>query len=93
MDLDSPLADLSLRPERLGIAYRSLLAVARLDGEPLGAVAVPVSARGRVSGDWLAELLRCELESELHAAFARRGLHMPASLPRDGIPGRSPDRR
>jgi GT2 family glycosyltransferase len=85
VDLEGPLADLSLRSERLGIAYRSLLAVARLDGEPLGAVAVPVRARGRVPGDWLAEVLCCELEPELRDALARRGLEVPESLPRDGI--------
>jgi cellulose synthase/poly-beta-1,6-N-acetylglucosamine synthase-like glycosyltransferase len=89
VDLERPLVDLSLRCERGQTAYRSLLAVARLDGEPLGAVAVPVSARGHVSGDWLAEVLRCELDSELRDAFARQGLHVPKSLPRRGIKKRS----
>jgi GT2 family glycosyltransferase len=91
VDLDGAPADLRLWSARLGIAYRSLLAVARLDGEPLGAVAVPVSAHGLVSGDWLAKLLCRELESDLCDARARQGLDMPDSLPREGIPGRSHD--
>jgi hypothetical protein len=65
VDLDGPPADLELDSERPPIPYRSLLAVARLAGEPLGAVAVPVGERGRVSGDWLAEVLRYELEPQL----------------------------
>jgi GT2 family glycosyltransferase len=85
VDLERPRADLRLRCERGQTAYRSLLAVARLDGEPLGAVAVPVSARGHVSGDRLAEVLRCELDAELRDAFARQGLRVPKSLPRRGI--------
>jgi hypothetical protein len=91
VDLEGPLADLSLRSERLGIAYRSLLAVTRLDGEPLGAVAVPVRADGRVSGDWLAEVLRCELEPELRDALALRGLEVPESFPRNSIKNGSRD--
>jgi GT2 family glycosyltransferase len=73
VDLDGPPADLQLDSERRPIAYRSLLAVARLAGEPLGAVAVPVGERGRVSGDWLAEMLRYELEPQLRDVSARRG--------------------
>jgi GT2 family glycosyltransferase len=85
VDLECPLVDLTLRSERLGVAHRSLLAVVRFDGEPLGAVAVPVGPRGRVSGEWLADLLRCDLEPELRDALAQRGLDLPESLPRDGI--------
>jgi GT2 family glycosyltransferase len=70
VDLDGPPADLQLRSERRPVAYRSLLAVARLDGEPLGAVAVPVGPHGRVSGAWLAEVLRCELDPRLRDAPA-----------------------
>ena len=73
VDLDAPLGDLELGSELRPIAYRSLLAVARLCGEPLGAVAVPVAPHGRVAGDWLAEVLRCELEPQLRDASARRG--------------------
>jgi GT2 family glycosyltransferase len=73
VDVDAPPADLELRSEREGIAYRSLLAVARFAGEPLGAVAVPVGAHGRVWGDWLAEVLRYELDPQLRDASARRG--------------------
>jgi GT2 family glycosyltransferase len=73
VDLDDPPADLELRSRRRRIGYRSLLAVARLDGEPVGAVAVPVGARGHVPGDWLAEVLRYELGPQLHGASARPG--------------------
>jgi GT2 family glycosyltransferase len=73
VDLDGPPSDLELRSEHGGIAYRSLLAVARLAGEPRGAVVVPVGAHGRVWGDWLAEVLRYELEPQLRDVSARRG--------------------
>ncbi|MEN3279124.1 MAG: hypothetical protein V7607_264 [Solirubrobacteraceae bacterium] len=85
VDLDAPLADLALWSERLGAPYRSLLAIARLDGEPLGAVTLALSTDGRVSSGWLAEVIRRELESELRDALEHWGLDLPDPLPSDGI--------
>jgi GT2 family glycosyltransferase len=86
VELDEPLADLRLPPPRLGETYRSLLAVARLDGDPLGAAIIPVQAGGLVPRDRLALELRRQLDTELADAFARRGLELPAALPPEGIP-------
>ena len=53
VDLDSPLADLWLPTSRTGEPFRSLLAVARLDGEPLGSATFSVEPGGRVSRELL----------------------------------------
>jgi GT2 family glycosyltransferase len=87
VDLEAPRTDLRLPEGSLGQPYRSLLAVGRLDGDPLGVAAVSVEPEGGVSGDRLAEALRRQLEPELREAFARRGLRLPRSLPAAGIPG------
>jgi glycosyltransferase involved in cell wall biosynthesis len=89
VDLDAPLADLALWSARLDAPYRSLLAIARLDGEPLGAVAVALDSDGRLSSERLAKVIRHELESELRDAFEGRGLVLPHSLPSEGIAWRS----
>lgn len=90
MDLEVPLADLHadlrLWRERSWEPYRSLLAVARLDGDPLGVATFSVGPGGRVSRDRLAYGVRHQLEAELAEAFARRDLVLPRSLPRAGVP-------
>jgi GT2 family glycosyltransferase len=48
IDLDGQLAEVRLPRARDGRAYRSLLAVARLDGRPLGAASFSVGGEGRV---------------------------------------------
>jgi GT2 family glycosyltransferase len=87
LDLDAPLADLSLWSERRGRPYRSLLVVGRLDGEPLGATAVPVSPAGWVSAGWLAQELRERFEVELDDA-PWPGPDPPQSPLTPGIAGR-----
>jgi GT2 family glycosyltransferase len=88
LDLAAPLSDLRLSPGRFGEPYRSLLAVARLDGEMVGTAALPVDVSGNVTRDRLARGLRGQLEPELREAFSERGLPFPRSLPQTGIPRR-----
>jgi GT2 family glycosyltransferase len=86
LDLELPLPDLRLSRARLGGSYRSLLAVARLGGDPLGAVSVPVYPGGRVSRGRLALWVRRQLEGELPEAFVGRGFDPPRSPPSTGVP-------
>jgi GT2 family glycosyltransferase len=88
LDLAAPLPDLRLTPGRFGEPYRSLLAVARLDGDVVGTAALPVDLSGRVTRERLARGLRGQLEPELRQAFSDRGLSLPRLLPRTGIPRR-----
>ena len=88
LDLAAPLPDLRLNPGRFGEPYRSLLAVARLDGEVVGTAALQVDLSGKVTRDRLARGLRGQLEPELREAFSERGLPLPRSFPRTGIPRR-----
>ena len=88
LDLAAPLPDLRLNPGRFGEPYRSLLAVARLDGDVVGTAALPVDMSGTVTRERLARGLRGQLEPELREAFSDRGLPLPRSLPRTGIPRR-----
>jgi GT2 family glycosyltransferase len=48
IDLDAPVENLHLPPARDGRPYRSLLAVARLEGDPVGAATFAVGPPGRV---------------------------------------------
>ena len=48
IDLDAPIEGLRLPPARDGRPYRSLLAVARLEGDPVGAATFTVGPGGRV---------------------------------------------
>jgi O-antigen biosynthesis protein len=84
VDLGAPLSDVQLPATWLGEQYRSLIVVARLDGEPLGAVAMNV-AEGRVSRFRLAGALQWQLGPELEEWFARRGSPLPDTLPPEGI--------
>ncbi len=84
LDLEAPLADVQLSATWFGEQYRSLIVVARLDGEPLGVVAMNV-AEGRVSRFRLAGALQWQLAPELEEWFARRGRELPDSLPPEGI--------
>jgi GT2 family glycosyltransferase len=72
VDVDTRPADLHLPPSRLGRPYRSLLAVARLDGDPLGTATFPVGPGGWIEGDRLELGLGRELGDELDAAAAGR---------------------
>jgi GT2 family glycosyltransferase len=49
IDLDVPLNDVWLPHARDGRPYRSLLAIARLNGDPLGAATFPLGPGGRLS--------------------------------------------
>jgi GT2 family glycosyltransferase len=60
-DLDAPLVDLCLPRASGGRPYRSLLAIARVDGDPRGAATFPVGPSGRLSGRVLELGLRREL--------------------------------
>jgi GT2 family glycosyltransferase len=85
LELERPLVDLELARARDGRAYRALLAVARLDGDPLGAAVIRVEPEGVVPGDRLRLALRRQLDAELTEALALRGREPPASLPQDGL--------
>jgi GT2 family glycosyltransferase len=91
VNLDEPLVDLRLPPARLGGSYRSLVAIARLDGDPIGSAVIHLDREGRVARDRLALELRRQLVVELGSALARRGLDLPPSLT-EGVP-RLPGRR
>jgi O-antigen biosynthesis protein len=84
VELEAPLADVQLSATWFGEPYRSLIVVARLEGEPLGVVATDV-AEGRLSRFRLAGALQWQLGPELEEWFARRGRPLPDSLPREGI--------
>jgi GT2 family glycosyltransferase len=79
LELDSPLADLQLPPSRVGPPYRSLLAVVRLAGAPLGTATIPVEPDGEVSSGRLASGLLGQLRQELIEAVSRGDL--PAARP------------
>jgi GT2 family glycosyltransferase len=86
MDLELPLAELRLWRAGPWDPYRSLLAVVRLDGDPLGVAKFSVGPDGGVSRDRLAHGVRHQLGAELAEAFARRELALPSSLPWEGVP-------
>jgi GT2 family glycosyltransferase len=88
LDLAAPLPELQLTPGPFGEPYRSLLAVARLDGDVVGTAAMPVDMSGTVTRERLARGLRGQLEPELREAFSERGLQLPRSFPRTGLPRR-----
>ena len=67
MDLDEALAEVQLPPASLGGPYRSLLAIARLEGDPIGAAVIAVQPDGRVSRHRLAVELRRQLAVDLGA--------------------------
>ncbi len=63
LDLDDPLGDhMRLPPTRAGTPYRSLLAIARLHGDPLGSALVTLNEDGSV----LRDRLQYELRRQLH---------------------------
>jgi GT2 family glycosyltransferase len=64
VDLDAPLGDLVLPPARLGVPYRSLLLVARLDGAPLGVTALELGSAGGVSSERLSRVLADEFDAD-----------------------------
>ena len=75
IDVEAQLGDLRLPSGRGGDSYRSLLAVARLGGDPLGTAVVSVDSPGVVPGDRLAHELRRQLDRELQEAPPERGAH------------------
>jgi GT2 family glycosyltransferase len=68
IDLDEPFADICLANARDGQPYRSLVAIARLCGEPLGAATFAVGADGRVP----ARVLRTGLPREHNGRLGGR---------------------
>jgi GT2 family glycosyltransferase len=86
VDLEAPLSDLQLPLSDLEEPYRSLMVVARLEGEPLGVATFSVDGGGWVSRERLGDGLRHQLEAELEEAFDQRGLVLPEPLPRAGVP-------
>jgi GT2 family glycosyltransferase len=86
VDLETPLSDLQLPMSDLGVPYRSLMVVARLEAEPLGVATFSVGPGGWVSRYRVADGVRHQLEAELDEAFAQRGLALPRTLPRAGVP-------
>ena len=83
IDVEGQLGDLRLPSGRGGDSYRSLLAVARLGGDPLGMAVVPVDPPGVVPGGRLAHELRRQLDRELQEASDEQGAH-------GGPPGSGP---
>jgi GT2 family glycosyltransferase len=86
VDLDARFTDLQLSRAHGGTPYQTLLAVARLNGDPLGTCTISIDETGWVSRRRLARELRRRFEPELREAYARRDLDLPASLPRAGVP-------
>jgi GT2 family glycosyltransferase len=80
VDLEAPLTDLRLTPGRLGRPYQSLLAVARLDGNPLGTATFSVGPGGRLKREVLELGLRRALDGEFDRASARRALGLSRSI-------------
>jgi len=70
IDLDAPVENLHLPPARDGRPYRSLLAVARLEGDPVGAGTFAVGPAGQVPR----QQLEFGLRRKLIERGARRGL-------------------
>ena len=75
IDVEAQLGDLRLPSGRGGDSYRSLLAVARLGGDPLGTAVVSVDPPGVVPGGRLEHELRRQLDRELQEAPGERGAH------------------
>ena len=73
IDVEAQFGDLRLPSGRGGDSYRSLLAVARVGGDPLGTAVVSVDPSGVVPGGRLAHELRRQLDRELHEAPDERG--------------------
>jgi O-antigen biosynthesis protein len=85
VDLDAPLPDLSLHQSPQASPYKSLLLVARLGGQPLGAATVaPLPEKG-ISARAVADAVRAQLGSELREHLARHGVELPDSLPAGGL--------
>jgi GT2 family glycosyltransferase len=72
VDLEAPLVDLHLPPGRTGGPYRSLLAIARLDGDPLGSAVLSVGPDGRVPRELLELGLCSGLDGMVDARRSRR---------------------
>jgi O-antigen biosynthesis protein len=87
VDLEKRLADLWLPTAPGGQPYRSLVAVARLGGDPLGAATIAADEQGRVSRDQLAFLLRRRSDGEPQDTLARHA--SPRSLQRSSAPSRT----
>jgi len=87
VDVARPLEDIVLPPARNGGRYRSLLLLARLDGDPIGLVATAVGPIDAVAADELAAILVHQLGFELRAALARRGLSLADWAPSNGVDG------
>ena len=86
VDLDAPLPDLSLHQPPQASPYRSLLLVARLGGQPLGAATVaPLPEKG-VSARAVADAVSAQLGPELREHLARLGVELPDALPLGGLP-------
>jgi len=81
IELDEPLADVCLANARDGRPYRSLVAIPRLRGEPLGAATFAVGADGRVPARVLRSGLPRELNGHLGARhrFAGRSHRSPST--------------
>jgi GT2 family glycosyltransferase len=77
--LSTPPADLRLPASREGRPYRSLLAVARLDGDPVGTATFSVGPGGWIGRGALELGLLRGLGDELDAAFARRAPRRPTA--------------
>lgn len=85
VNVADPLVDLWVAPGGPGRLYRSLLAVAHLDGDPIGTASVPVDHGGLVSHGRLASELRAQLDVELAPLATREhngGGHGPGSSDR-----------
>jgi GT2 family glycosyltransferase len=78
VDLDAPLTDVGLPARPLGAPYRSLVAVARFGGDPLGAATLSADAHGCVSRERLA----VGLYSALDGQFPAPGIAGPANRAR-----------
>lgn len=83
LDLEAPPGDLRVRRGDPRAPYRSLLVLARLDGDPLGIATFSLADGGAPSGDQLAAELGGRFAAELREARTRR------ERVSDGLPHRA----
>lgn len=90
VNLDDPLAgDVRLPPARTGVQYRSLLAIPRVGGDPIGSFAIPVDDEGLVTRDQLESHLGRSLRPRGRTVVARSNGRLTVHVVRHELSGRT----
>jgi O-antigen biosynthesis protein len=79
VDLDDDISRIELPPSRAAGGYQSLLCIARIQGEPVGAITLPVASSQSVSAQELDTALRTQLAPQIN----RLEKSQPVSTPVD----------